>query len=85
MTVAWTTLPEHQWIRVEVDSEVSSYALDVSAGFVADTGITRLTIETELPGFEAAWVIDEPHQRRVTTMRARESGDELSSYSEMVP
>ena len=91
VTVAWTSLPEHQWLRVEAGAEgdgaFNAYTLEVSASFIADTGITRATIETDLPGFEAAWLLDETraHTRQLSTTRARESGDELSSFSELVP
>ncbi|MBA3503425.1 MAG: hypothetical protein H0T65_23895 [Deltaproteobacteria bacterium] len=89
VTVAWTSLPEHEWIRVDAnsayDGPFSSYTLSASASFVAETGITRVTIETDIPGFKKEWILDgtQAHLRSFRTSRSLVTGDEMSLFSEL--
>jgi hypothetical protein len=89
MTAAWTALPEHEVVSLSIDSLVDNkfwfHGVELSARFIAATGATSATIDTDLPGFKPAWKIDfatQPYTRTLDARRTVGAETQTSSQSE---
>lgn len=54
----WTSLPAYTSVQTRAETPRISHVHELSASFVNATAATHATIDTEVPGFDAAWKID---------------------------
>ncbi len=87
LVATWSTLPEHDKIIVSVagslaDGKAREHEIELSQHFVAETGATRATLDTDLPGYLPAWKLDfaREYLRQVQVVRER-TGEHASSNS----
>ena len=86
LVATWDALPEHDKIVLAVygertDNTARKHELELSQRFVAATGMTSATLETDLPGYDAAWKADlgREYLRELGVVRARD-GETAESY-----
>jgi hypothetical protein len=91
LVATWSTLPEHDAIVLSVagsraDDQAREHALELSQHFVAATGATSAALDTELPGFQAAWRIDlgREHVRELRAVRERDGEHAASATTTVV-
>ena len=91
LVATWTTLPEHDQLLLAVhgttaDGKTRELELELSQRFAAATGATSATLDTDLPGHQAAWRPDfsREHLRELSVVRDREGVHTASSISKLV-
>ncbi|HWO23410.1 MAG TPA: hypothetical protein VNO30_31935 [Kofleriaceae bacterium] len=91
LVATWSTLPEHDKLVVAVTGELAdgkarSHELALSQRYLAETGATRATLATDLPGYEAAWKLDltREHLREAQAVRERDGEQATSGTSKLV-
>ncbi|MGN6111365.1 MAG: hypothetical protein ACTHU0_40085 [Kofleriaceae bacterium] len=64
LVASWGTLPTHDTVEIVAQGYSDDFSQDwrhtkqISARFVAETGIARATLDTQIPGFQPAWRLD---------------------------
>jgi hypothetical protein len=92
ISVSWTAVPEFDLFSIAVSGmptgspRFHSLGLDLSPRFLAETGVTRATVDTDLPGFKPEWRVDFGRQYFRDVLVQREADGELatSSFTEQV-
>lgn len=82
LRATWSTLPEHDTIEVAVAVKPGiSHRKVMSLGYIKATGVSSATLDTRLPGYDAAWKVDlaGPYQRKVVTQRTQPDSTGLVS------
>jgi hypothetical protein len=90
LSASWMTLPELDLLMANVygwatDSvRVSIHNVKMTARFVATTGITRLTLDTDIPGYKPEWKVDftGPYIRELFAQRTVNGETSTSLVSE---
>jgi hypothetical protein len=60
----WTTLPAHDFVEITLDAFSEDFTtyffhdVEISPAYIAATGATSMTIDTDIPGYKPAWRID---------------------------
>lgn len=92
LVASWTGLPEHDQILVSMSGtlatdKIRKHELSLSKSFVAETGATRVTLDTDMPGHQATWRADlaREHTRALTATREAAGEQLTSSLSKTVP
>ena len=93
LEVTWSgTLPEHDIVDIAIDAFSEDFTtyyfhdLEISAAYIAATGVTTMKLDTEIEGYKPAWRIDyaKEYFRSVTAVDFRVGGSASSSSSENV-
>ncbi len=84
LVATWTRLPEHDKVIVSVagelaDGKAREHELELSQHFIAATGATSATLDTELPGYLPAWRPDLSREYLRQVQVVRERTGELAS------
>jgi hypothetical protein len=64
LSTSWITLPQLDHLDMSASSsaadgtELARHSLDMTPLFLAETGITHIAIDTEIPGYKHEWRID---------------------------
>jgi hypothetical protein len=81
LAVSWTSLPDFDRLFAgasgnAVGGSFVSGGVEMSAHFVAATGITHITMDTDIPGYNPAWRLDfaAPHHRDLFAQKGTETG-----------
>ena len=91
VTASWGTLPAHDLLDTNLQANSEDFAtfwfhdLDISPAFVAETGATSATIDTDIPGFRAEWKIDldKEYFRSLSAIAFRAEENATSSVSQL--
>jgi hypothetical protein len=90
LSTTWTTLPALDRLVLSARSSdsavIATHDLDMSPRFLAETGITHMTIDTDIPGYQPAWRIDvtRPYTRDLTATHEVKHELATSSVTEVV-
>lgn len=97
INAAWSALPEHDKVHLRVVGSLPALPpaggtvsrtleLELSQRFLAATGATEATLDTDLPGYQAGWRPDlaREYLRELTIERERDGERTLSSTSKLV-
>lgn len=91
LVATWSALPEHDKVVLSVAGSqaidnIREHAIELSQRFLAETGATSATIDTNLPDYQAAWRIDlaRAHQRAVQVVRERDGVHAESAITKQV-
>lgn len=80
LLATWSTLPAYDTLRLYASNFDGTiyHQVELSAGYVAATGITGATLDTDIPGYASAWHIDftKQHTRGATVIK---DGAELAT------
>jgi hypothetical protein len=77
LSVSWTSMPDLDVLYVDLyvtpDAQLSQN-LVATPGYLADTGVTQLTLATDFPGFQPAWKADlnAPYTRDLIAQKGTE-------------
>ena len=90
ITAGWTALPDLHALSLDTSgtsSDVSrgaSYQLDLSASYLATTGITQARIDTDIPGYRPEWKVNfaTSYVRDMFSQRVADGVISTSSISE---
>lgn len=64
LVASWGTLPTHDTVEIVAQGYAYDFSRDwrhtkqISARFLAETGIARATLDTQIPGFQPPWRLD---------------------------
>jgi hypothetical protein len=70
LRATWSTLPDHDTVEVAVSVKPGiNHRKVLSLGYIKATGVSSATLDTRLPGYNAAWKVDlaGPYQRKIVT------------------
>jgi len=90
LSTTWTTLPPLDRLAMSArssdDAVIATHDLDMSPQFLAETGITHIAIDTDIPGYKPAWRIDvtRPYTRELTATHQVREELATSSVTEAV-
>jgi hypothetical protein len=92
LAATWSALPEHDKVVLSVTGSqaagnIREHAIELSRSFLAATGATSATVDTDLPGYQAAWKLDltREHQRELQVVRERDGVHAESAITKLVP
>lgn len=92
ISVSWTSVPELDLLSASVggmqpgSTRFHNLGLDLSPRFLAETGVTRATIDLALPGFKPEWKVDfgRQYSRDLLVQRTTDGAIATSSVTEQV-
>lgn len=74
LRATWTSLPDHDTLEVAVAVKPGiNHRKVLSLGYIKATGVSSATLDTRLPGYDAAWKVNlaGPYQRKLVTQRTQ--------------
>lgn len=90
LSVSWTAMPDLDFLIVSADGNTPaggllSQTLQATSGYLADTGVTEVTLATDFPGFQPAWRVNAPYTRNLAAQKGAELATlTTSEVTEMV-
>ena len=92
ISASWTSVPELDVLSVLVggmppgSTRYHNFLLELSPRFLAETGVTRATVDLALPGFKPEWKVDfgRQYSRDLSAQRTVDGVIETSSFDEIV-
>ncbi|HEU0031793.1 MAG TPA: hypothetical protein VFQ53_14245 [Kofleriaceae bacterium] len=88
----WNTLPEHDIVDVSLDAFTEDFStfffhdLEISAAYIAATGVTSMKLDTEIPDYRPEWRIDytKEYNRTISALDFRATESATSTITETV-
>jgi hypothetical protein len=92
LRVSWSTLPAHDTVDVTLDSFTEDFTTffyhvaEISPAYIAETGATSITLDTDIPGYRPEWRIDftKEYFRSVAAIKFLTGASATSARSEIV-
>jgi hypothetical protein len=89
LSTTWTALPPLDRLVMSASADgahLTTHDLDMSPKFLAETGITHIAIDTDIPGYKPAWRIDatRAYTRELTATQQVKDAFATSSVTEAV-
>jgi hypothetical protein len=91
LVATWSALPDHDKVVLSLTGSqaidrIREHTIELSQSFLDETRATSATIDTNLPGYQAAWRLDlaRAHQRTVQVVRERDGVHAESTVTKQV-